>query len=194
MVEMEKIMRLFSLLIITLFLAGCATEIRQSSFGNMYFDVRQHFSNGSENEANAIAQNRCSMQNSVPKLVNYKKGCLLACGTEFNYYTYQCISNQSIAEDRQASDANSCSNWGFTKGTDGFANCMMRLYEVRVAVDNAAATNKEIRNMTEQQRRIAEQEQTYKLLNLNMQMQQQYRPQTITPFSCNRMGNYVTCQ
>ena len=71
---------------------------------------------------------------------------------------------------------------------------MMRMYEVRIAVDNASATNREIRNMTEQQRRAAERDQAYKLLNLNMQMQQQSRPQTITPFTCNRMGNFVNCQ
>ena len=190
-------MRIFILLLISLLLTGCATTIRESAYGRDYFEVRQHFSNGSEFEANSIAQNRCAMLNATPKLVNFDRGCFTCYsskGGEFNLYTYQCISNKSIAEDRQASDANSCSNWGFTKGTDNFANCMMRLYEVRVAVDNAAATNKEIRNMTEQQRRVAEQEQTYKLLNLNMQMQQQYRPQTITPFTCNRMGNYVTCQ
>ena len=115
-------------------------------------------------------------------------------GGEFHLYTYQCISNQSIVEDRQTYDANSCSNWGFTKGTEGFANCMMRMYEVRIAVDNAASTNKEIRDMTEQQRRSAERDQAYKLLNLNMQMQQQSRPQSITPFTCNRIGDLVRCR
>jgi hypothetical protein len=189
-------MRFYSLIICVCFLSGCATQVRQSSFGNGFFEIRQHFSNNSEIEANSIAQSRCSMQNSVPKLVNFEKGGMLSSGRggEFNLYTYQCISNQSIAEDRQTYDSNSCSNWGFTKGTDGFANCMMRMYEVRIAVDNAAATNREIRNMTEQQRRAAERDQAYKLLNLNMQMQQQSRPQSITPFSCNRMGNFVNCQ
>jgi len=71
---------------------------------------------------------------------------------------------------------------------------MMRMYEVRIAVDNAASTNREIRNMTEQQRRAAERDQAYKLLNLNMQMQQQSRPQSITPFTCSRMGSFVNCQ
>jgi hypothetical protein len=187
-------MRIFIYIFISLILTSCATEVRQSTYGNGYFDVRQHFSNNSEFEANSMAQNRCSMQNSIAKLVNFEKGCLLICGSEYNYYTYQCISNQSIAEDRQTYDANSCSNWGFTKGTEGYANCMMRMYEVRIAVDNAAATNTEIRNMTEQQRRAAERDQAFKLLNLNMQIQQQSRPQTITPFTCNRMGNFVSCQ
>jgi len=187
----------FLFLSLLLLLTACATEVRQSTYGNGYFEVRQHFSNSSEFEANAMAQNRCSMQSSVPKLVNFERGCL-GCfssrGGEYHLYTYQCISNQSIAEDRQTFDANSCSNWGFTKGTEGYANCMMRMYEVRIAVDNASATNREIRNMTEQQRRAAERDQAYKLLNLNMQMQQQSRPQTITPFTCNRMGNFVNCQ
>jgi hypothetical protein len=189
-------MRLFLSITFALLLNGCATEIRQSSYGSGYFEIRQHFSNGSEFEANSIAQSRCSMHNSVSKLVNFEKGGILSGsrGGEFNLYTYQCISNQSIAEDRQTYDANSCSNWGFTKGTDGFANCMMRMYEVRIAVDNAASTNREIRNMTEQQRRAAERDQAYKLLNLNMQMQQQSRPPSITPFTCNRMGNFVNCQ
>ena len=187
-------MRISIIVLLLLTLAGCATEVRQSSYGNNYFDIRQHFSNTSEFEANAMAQNRCSMQNATPKLVNFKKGCILACGSEFNYYTYQCISNQTIAQDRQTFDANSCSNWGFTKGTEGYANCMMRMYEVRIAVDTAAATNNEIRKMTEQQRRAAESDQAYKLLNLNAQIQQQSRPQSITPFTCNRMGNFVNCQ
>jgi hypothetical protein len=190
-------MRLWSILIFTLLLTGCATEIRQSPYGRDYFEIRQHFSKKSEFEANAMAQKRCAMQNATPKLVNIENGCF-GCfssrGGEFNLYTYQCVSNQSIAEDRQAADARSCSSWGFNKGTDGYANCMMRLYEVRIAVDNAAATNREIRNMTEQQRRAAEQDQAYKLLNLNMQIQQQNRPQTITPFTCNRFGNTVNCQ
>jgi hypothetical protein len=68
------------------------------------------------------------------------------------------------------------------------------MYEVRMAVDNAASTNREIRNMTEQQRRVAEREQAFRLLNLNIQMQQQSRPQTITPFTCNRVGAFVSCQ
>jgi hypothetical protein len=189
-------MRLLVSIIIAIFLTGCATEIRQSPYGNNYFEIRQHFSNGSEFDANSMAQSRCMMQNSTPKLMNVERGGLLsgARGGEFHLYTYQCISNQSIAEDRQTYDANSCSNWGFTKGTEGFANCMMRMYEVRIAVDNAAATNREIRNMTEQQRRAAERDQAYKLLNLNMQFQQQSRPQTITPFTCNKMGNFVSCQ
>jgi hypothetical protein len=189
-------MRLFSLLIISLILSGCATEVRQSPSGSGYFEIRQHFSNGSEFDANSMAQSRCLMENSTPKLVNLERGGILSGGRggEYHLYTYQCISNQTIAEDRQTYDANSCVNWGFTKGTEGFANCMMRMYEVRIAVDNAAATNREIRNMNEQQRRAAERDQAYKLLNLNMQMQQQSRPQTITPFTCNRMGNFVSCQ
>ena len=189
-------MRFFSIIVLTLFLTSCATEVRQSSYGNGYFEIRQHFSNSSEVEANSIAQSRCSMQSGVPKLVSFEKGGILSFsrGGEFNLYTFQCISNQTITENRQAFDANSCSNWGFTKGTDSFANCMMRMYEVRIAVDNAAATNRVIRNMTEQQRRSAEQDQVYKLLNLNRQIQQQNRPQTITPFTCNRMGNFVNCQ
>jgi hypothetical protein len=189
-------MRLLASITFALLLTGCATEITQSPYGNNYFEIRQHFSNGSEFDANSMAQSRCLMQNSIPKLVNVERGGMLsgARGGEFHLYTYQCISNQSIAEDRQTYDANSCSNWGFTKGTEGYANCMMRLYEVRIAVDNAAATNREIRNMTEQQRRAAERDQAYKLLNLNMQFQQQLRPQTITPFTCNKMGNFVSCQ
>lgn len=189
-------MRFLPILGLMLLISGCATEIRQSAYGRDYFEVRQHFSKSSEYEANAMAQSRCAMQNSTPKLINIEKGGVLSGsrGGEFNLYTYQCVSNQSIAEDRQAADARSCTTWGFTKGTDGYANCMMRLYEVRIAVDNAAATNREIRNMTEQQRRAAEQDQAYKLLNLNMQMQQQNRPQTITPFTCSRMGNFVNCQ
>jgi len=186
-------MRLFLSITFALLLNGCATEVRQSPYGSSYFDVRQHLSNNSEFEANAMAQNKCSMQNAVPKLINFKKGCFF-CSSEYSYYTFECVSNQTIAEDRQTYDANSCVNWGFTKGTEGFANCMMRMYEVRIAVDNAAATNREIRNMTEQQRRTAERDQAYKLLNLNMQMQQQSRPQSITPFTCSRMGNFVNCQ
>lgn len=190
-------MRIFLLLIISTFLAGCATTIRESAYGSDYFEVRQHFSNSSELEANAIAQNRCVMKNATPKLVNFERGCFTCYssrGKEFNLYTYQCISNKTISEDRQALDATTCTNWGFTKGTDNFANCMLRMYEVRIAVENASTTNREIRNMTEQQRRIAEQEQAYKLLNLNTQIQQQYRPQSITPFTCSRMGNFVNCQ
>lgn len=189
-------MRLLASIIIAFLLTGCATEIRQSPFGNNFFEIRQHFSNGSELEASSLAQNRCSMQNAMPKLVRFERGGIAsgARGGEFHLYTYQCISNQSIAEDRQTHDANSCANWGFVKGTEGFANCMMRMYEVRIAVDNAASTNREIRNMTEQQRRAAEREQAFRLLNLNMQIQQQSRPQTITPFTCNRVGSLVSCQ
>ena len=190
-------MRLLFFCAIALILSGCATQTRQSPYGPDYFEVRQHFSKSSEFEANSMAQSRCAMQNATPKLVNIENGgfgCFSCRGGEFNLYTYQCISNQVIAEDRQSADARSCINWGFTRGTEGYANCMMRLYEVRIAVDNAAATNREIRNMTEQQRRAAEQDQAYKLLNLNMQMQQQNRPQAITPFTCSRMGNFVNCQ
>ncbi len=189
-------MRFLSIFSLTIFLIGCATEIRRSPYGGDYFEVRQYYSNNSELEANTMAQNRCSAQSSTAKLVNFERGGMFSGsrGGEYHLYTYQCISNQSILEDRQAADARSCANWGFTRGTDGYANCMMRLYEVRIAVDNAAATNREIRNMTEQQRRAAEQDQAYKLLNLNMQMQQQNRPQTITPFTCSRMGNFVNCQ
>ncbi len=189
-------MRLLASIIIAFFLTGCATEIRQSPYGNNFFEIRQHFSNGSEFDANSMAQTRCMLQNSTPKLVNIERGGLLSGsrGGEFHLYTYQCISNQSIAVDRQTHDANSCANWGFARGTEGFANCMMRMYEVRIAVDNAASTNREIRNMTEQQRRAAEREQAYKLLDLNIQMQQQSRPQTITPFNCFKTGTFVSCQ
>lgn len=190
-------MRIPIIVLLLLTLTGCATSIRPSPQGSNYFEIRQHTDRTSEFEANAMAQNRCSMQNSVPKLVNYERGgflCFSCRGGEYHLYTYQCISNQTIAEDRQTFDANSCTNWGFTKGTEGYANCMMRMYEVRIAVDNASATNREIRNMTEQQRRAAERDQAYKLLNLNAQIQQQSRPQSITPFTCSRMGNFVNCQ
>ena len=191
-------MRISIIVLLLLTLTGCATSIRQSPQGSNYFEVRQHFSLHSEFDANNLAQNRCSMQNSIARFVKHERGglgCFSSCrGGEFHLYTFQCVSNQSIAEDRQTFDANSCSNWGFTKGTDGYANCMMRMYEVRMAVDNASATNREIRNMTEQQRRAAESDQAYKLLNLNAQIQQQSRPQSITPFTCSRMGNFVNCQ
>ena len=189
-------MRLLASIAFALLLTGCATEVRQSPYGNNYFELRQHFSNSSEFDATSLAQSRCAMQNSMQKLVRFEKGGIGsgARGGEFHLYTFQCISNQLIAEDRQTYDANSCSSWGFTKGTEGFANCMMRLYEVRIAVDTAAATNREIRSMNEQQRRAAERDQAFKLLNLNMQFQQQSRPQTITPFTCNKIGNFVNCQ
>ena len=192
---MNHLLKMLGLLAFVLIGLGSeSTQVRPSSHGNSYFDVRQYYSNTSEFEANAIAQNTCAKHNAVPKLVNFKRGCMLACGSEFNYYTYQCISNQSIVEERQTFDTNSCSNWGFTKGTEAFANCMLRMHEVRIAVDNAAATNRAIREMTEQQRRDAERDQAYRLLNLSRQIQQQSRPQTITPFTCNRVGNFVNCQ
>lgn len=201
-------MRIFLLptFIIVTLLAGCATSIietrdRPSAFGKnetridaSTFEVRQYYLYHSEMEANMMAQNRCSLQNSAPKLIDFTKGCLLFCGSEYSYYRYECISNKAIAEDRQTYDTNSCLGWGFTRGTEGFANCMMRLYEVRIAVDNAATTNREIRNMTEQQRRNAEREQAQRMLNLSNQIQQQSRPQSITPFSCNKIGDFVTCR
>ena len=175
-------------------LAGCATKIVSDRYDSNSFAIHQHFSNSSISDANNLAMNYCATRNATPRLVRQEAGCMLACGTEFNEYSYQCVSNQSIAEDRQTFDTNSCIGWGFVRGTEGFANCMLRLYEVRIAVDNAATTNREIRSMSEQQRRIAEKEQAFKLLNLSNQMLQQNRPQQITPFSCIRNGIFVNCQ
>jgi hypothetical protein len=181
-------MRLMIILLLFI-LSGCSTGIRQSGYGSNYFEVRQHFTNESQYEADTMAQSRCAGQNATAKLVTFKKGGLFG-ATEYHYYTYQCISNQSIAEDRQVFDTKSCIGWGFSMGTDAFANCMLRLYEVRIAVENAASTSKAIRKMSEQQRRNAESEQAFRLLNLNKQNQ----PQKITPFNCRRNGIFVTCQ
>ena len=72
---------------------------------------------------------------------------------------------------------------------------------IRHSLDEEVSVNRVVEPSTrtvlsneEQQRRAAEREQAYKLLNLNMQIQQQSRPQAITPFTCSRMGSFVNCQ
>lgn len=186
-----------SIFLTFLFIIGCATGIDERKtelLGNGDFVVTRHFSKGSDLEADEIARNRCSNQNALPKLIYHQKGCMFGCFNEYHRYDYQCVSNKSIEEDRKSFDSKSCLEWGFSKGTENYANCMLRMYEVRIAVENASTTNQQIRNLSEQQRRIAEQEEAYQLLNLSTQIQQQSRPQAIAPFKCIRTGSVLSCQ
>ena len=95
-------MRLFVYALLVLLLTGCATEVTQSSYGNSYFEIRQHFSITSESDANSLASSRCLMKNESTRLVNFEKGGFIfgGRGGEFHLYTYECIPNRSIADER----------------------------------------------------------------------------------------------
>lgn len=188
-----------------LFLIGCATTHNERYSNRNQVFIEQHFSNTSKQEADRYATNYCARFGSSPVFKEFAKGCLLVCGTEYNRYIYDCVSNQKIAENQQQQqikqaelDSDTCSKWGFKKGTDKFGECMLRLYEVRNSVAIAAQNNAEIRNMTEQQRRSAEAQEAFNLLDLsnrtlqNAQPQRQ-QPNQITPFRCNKVGGIVNC-
>ena len=188
-----------------LMLAGCATRYDEKLSNRNQVVIEQHFTNTSRSEADRLAHNYCAMHGSTPSLKDFSKGCILSCGTEFNRYLYHCVSNQQIARNNQAelhrqadADSQTCSSWGFKKGTDKFGECMLRLFEVRNSVAIASKNNAEIRNMTEQQRRTAEAQEAYNLLDLSNRALQSTQPQRqpptqITPFRCNKVGGIVNC-
>jgi hypothetical protein len=198
-------MKITLLSIITFILVGCATTHNERHSNRNQVLIEQHFSNTSKNEADRYATNYCGKYGATPVLKDFSKGCMFVCGGEFNKYLYDCVSNQQIAQKNQIQqkkqseiDSETCSSWGFKKGTDKFGECMLRLYEVRSSVAIAAKNNAEIRNMTEQQRRVAETQEAYNLLELsNRALQgtqpQRQQPTQITPFRCNKVGGIVNC-
>jgi hypothetical protein len=189
-------MKKIYLLLITLILTGCASSgYKPHPNDSNKVIVWQHFSVASPAWADQTAANYCAQRNGKPKLLDTSIGCLL-CKNENSGWMYECTSNAEIQQAKSNTDSQACSSWGFTYGTDGFSQCMLRLYEVRMAVDIAAQKNQEIRNLNEMQRRAAEQQQTFNLLNLSnqmMQSQQPTQPVVRSPFICNKFGNTVTC-
>jgi hypothetical protein len=198
-------MKLLLAILSLLLLAGCATRYDEKISNRDQVVVEQHFTNTSRIEADRFAQNYCAKYGSTSVLKDFSKGCGFRCGTEFNRYLYHCVSNQQIARNNQAelhrqadADSQTCSSWGFKKGTDKFGECMLRLFEVRNSVAIASKNNAEIRNMTEQQRRTAEAQEAYNLLDLSNRALQSTQPQRqppsqITPFRCNKVGGIVNC-
>ncbi len=197
--------KIIILAIASFVLAGCGTTHNEKYSNRNQVLIEQHFTNTSKNEADRYATNYCGKFGSTPVLRDFNKGCMFVCGGENNRYLYDCVSNQQIARNNQAelqkqadADSQNCSNWGFKRGTDKFGECMLRLHEVRTSVAIAAKNNAEIRNMTEQQRRAAESQEAYNLLDLsNRALQgtqpQRQQPTQITPFRCNKVGGIVNC-
>lgn len=191
--------------LITFILVGCGTTHNERFSNRNQVLIEQHFTNTSKYEADRYASNYCGRFEATPVLKDYAKGCILMCGTENNRYLYDCVPNHQLAQNNQnqqkkqsENDSETCSSWGFKKGTDKFGECMLRLHEVRNSVAIASKNNAEIRNMTEQQRRTAEAQEAYNLLDLsNRALQgtqpQRQQPTQITPFRCNKVGGIVNC-
>jgi hypothetical protein len=198
-------MKILVILLTPLILIACGTTHNERYSNRNQVLIEQHFTNTSKNEADRYATNYCGRFGSTPVLKDFNKGCMFVCGGENNRYLYDCVSNQQIARNNQAeiqkqsdTDSQTCSSWGFKKGTDNFGECMLRLFEVRNSVAIAAKNNTEIRNMTEQQRRAAEAQEAYNLLDLSNRALQSTQPQRqpptqITPFRCNKVGGIVNC-
>jgi hypothetical protein len=182
----------FFLFLPMLFMIGC-TSIERIPGQPDLVKIRQHFTNTSDDDAQNLANQQCSTRNSAARLIDFSKGCFAFCGTEYNYFTYRCVSYKELAGRRKAEDETTCVGWGFKKETEGFSNCMLRLYEVQAAVRNASETNSEIRKLTEQQRRIFEAEQAQRLFNFGQPTQATYPQGLKTPFTCVKNGSTITC-
>ena len=93
---------------------------------------------------------------------------------------------------QKAADTQQCQEYGFKKGTDKMAECIMKLQQARVAAAQQAlmqaAAMQQQAAIAQQQAAIAQQ-QTQAIINQTIQ--QQYN--ATRPVTCNRFGATTTC-
>lgn len=202
-------MKIIFVSLIVLFLSACGTKVvnygkYQSNDSVVY--VSQHFTSNNKNEADLTASNYCKKFNADAIYESHKPGCMFTCRSEYHIYSYKCenklvIANRNIENNKKLSklDFDTCEGWGYKRGTDKFADCMLKLHEVRIAVDLASKQNSEIAKMSEQQRRSAENIEALQWLNYANSISQNQRqinpqPSTSVPFTCTRFGNSISCR
>ena len=191
-------------------LASCATGIDkersyslQGESGFVYHAVvKQHFINTSELEAYEVAKNYCAGYDAKAQFSYREEGCVLLCGSEYHAYHFNCVANTLVKNKNKNEDELTCKQWGIERNNDKYSECMLRLYEVRMAVEAASERNTEIQRLSDNQRKAAEEAQAYSLLFYGSQMLQQTQQNTytvptqpfITPFACRKYGNSIRCQ
>lgn len=72
-------------------LTGCAISTRTNSY-HSDFEIGLYWTETDRAGPDLAALEFCLSQNRVPALVDYKKGCMLFCGSEYSYYNYRCDS------------------------------------------------------------------------------------------------------
>ena len=121
-----------------LLLAGCSSIISGNSSDNVA--IQDHFiTGGGYSSVLSQANSYCRQFGARAVLKNKTDGCLLLCGSEYNYYNFSCVkepssfvptsSNVPRAESSLPIDdaKNKCMDLGFKVGTEGFGKCVLQL-------------------------------------------------------------------
>ena len=196
-------MKSWLVIILVFLVAGCAPSIVRRDSTATTFTIEQHFSLESKNKIYALADLQCGKLSAAPRLIDNKRGCLL-CKSEYSEYRFTCIPNSQITQEsnkkvssQKDEDSKQCAEWGFSRGTEKFSECLLQLYVVRKKTEMASAASNEISRLTEQQRRTLELSEVWGLLNLSNSINQSSRtgqPHPIAPFTCTQIGNDLSCR
>ena len=120
-------------------LVGC-TSIRGGESNSSSVVIQDHFMGGSGYaEVMNQARTYCRQYGANAVLRNKKDGCMLLCGSEYNYYNFDCVKDQPFIPPYQPSYTppapsvsldeakEKCTNLGFKTGTEGFGKCVLQL-------------------------------------------------------------------
>lgn len=133
----------FSSLLLVMFVgSGCTvlgTSIDERGTRGDTLAIRSHFMQHNDNTVGRMASAYCARQgNKKPRLLSRADGCLLACGTEQTTFQYQCVTDDQLYAEQQQSamrveqeDHSRCVSFGLVRGSDTYANCRLRLLEMR---------------------------------------------------------------
>jgi hypothetical protein len=121
-------------------LFGCAASIRGNDSSSSHVVIKDHVLSGSGySDVINQARNYCRQFNANAILKSKKEGCLFFCGTEYNYYQFDCVKERQFAPSYQVPSAPSkppvsvdeakdkCTNLGFKTGTESYGKCVLQL-------------------------------------------------------------------
>jgi outer membrane biogenesis lipoprotein LolB len=129
-----------------LLLTGCAAHVVREQSNADYVTVARHFTQGTDRDADAVATRYCAQSNRQAVRTDYDGS------HEVKYYQYGCVNPvAAVQANADSMDNSTCLSYGFTAGTDSFAQCRLRLATQRAGGLQAA--------QAEQQRRSAEDDQ-----------------------------------